>query len=90
MPADEVRDLLPNLRRALGWIKEYADPDGDGFLEYVDESGHGLANQGWKDSADAVQWPDGAPRERTHRAVRGPGLRVRRSGQGSRTARSAR
>ncbi|MFC6157417.1 amylo-alpha-1,6-glucosidase [Kribbella jiaozuonensis] len=59
MPADEVRDLLPNLQRALIWMKEYADPDGDGFLEYVDESGHGLANQGWKDSADAVQWPDG-------------------------------
>ncbi|NUS00543.1 MAG: amylo-alpha-16-glucosidase [Kribbellaceae bacterium] len=59
MPADEVRDLLPNLRQALTWMKEYADPDGDGFLEYIDESGHGLANQGWKDSADAVQWPDG-------------------------------
>jgi glycogen debranching enzyme len=59
MPADQVRDLLPNLRRALAWMKEYADPDGDGFLEYIDESGHGLANQGWKDSADAVQWPDG-------------------------------
>jgi glycogen debranching enzyme len=59
MPADEVSDLLPNLTRALTWMKEYADPDDDGFLEYVDESGHGLANQGWKDSADAVQWPDG-------------------------------
>jgi glycogen debranching enzyme len=59
MLAKEVSDLLPNLRRALGWMKDYADPDGDGFLEYVDESGHGLANQGWKDSADAVQWPDG-------------------------------
>jgi glycogen debranching enzyme len=59
MPADEVRDLLPNLKRALTWMKEYADPDDDGFLEYVDESGHGLANQGWKDSNDAVQWPDG-------------------------------
>ncbi len=59
MPAGEVRELLPNLTRALTWMKEYADPDDDGFLEYVDESGHGLANQGWKDSADAVQWPDG-------------------------------
>ncbi|TCO51199.1 glycogen debranching enzyme [Kribbella antiqua] len=59
MPAEEVSDLLPNLRRALQWMKEYADPDDDGFLEYVDESGHGLANQGWKDSVDAVQWPDG-------------------------------
>ncbi|WP_433169474.1 amylo-alpha-1,6-glucosidase [Kribbella sp. CA-247076] len=59
MPSDQVRDLLPNLRRALSWMKEYGDPDDDGFLEYVDESGHGLANQGWKDSFDAVQWPDG-------------------------------
>jgi glycogen debranching enzyme len=56
LPAEE---FLPNLRRALTWIKEYADPDGDGFLEYIDASGHGLANQGWKDSADSVQWPDG-------------------------------
>ncbi|GAB2601345.1 amylo-alpha-1,6-glucosidase [Kribbella endophytica] len=59
MPADEVRALLPNLQRALAWMREYADPDGDGFFEYIDESGHGLANQGWKDSSDSVQWPDG-------------------------------
>ncbi|WBQ02031.1 amylo-alpha-1,6-glucosidase [Kribbella sp. CA-293567] len=59
MPADEVRTLLPNLQRALTWIRDFADPDGDGFLEYVDESGHGLANQGWKDSRDSVQWLDG-------------------------------
>ncbi|GAA3541167.1 amylo-alpha-1,6-glucosidase [Kribbella ginsengisoli] len=59
MPADEVQALLPNLQRALAWIRDYADPDGDGFLEYIDETGHGLANQGWKDSSDSVQWPDG-------------------------------
>ncbi|TDO44316.1 glycogen debranching enzyme [Kribbella sp. VKM Ac-2527] len=59
MPRDEVQELLPALQGALGWIKDYADPDGDGFLEYIDESGHGLANQGWKDSVDSVQWPDG-------------------------------
>jgi glycogen debranching enzyme len=55
----EVRDLLPVAQRALHWMRDYADPDGDGFLEYRDESGHGLTNQGWKDSPDAVQWPDG-------------------------------
>ncbi|WP_433023051.1 amylo-alpha-1,6-glucosidase [Kribbella sp. CA-294648] len=59
MPADEVRVLLPNLQGALAWMRDFADPDGDGFLEYIDESGHGLANQGWKDSRDSVQWPDG-------------------------------
>ncbi|TWD84100.1 glycogen debranching enzyme [Kribbella amoyensis] len=59
MPPTEVEELLPNLQNALAWIRDYADPDGDGFLEYIDESGHGLANQGWKDSSDSVQWPDG-------------------------------
>ena len=30
-----------------------------GFLAYQDESGHGLANQGWKDSGDSIRWHDG-------------------------------
>jgi hypothetical protein len=59
MPADDVRDLLPALRAALTWILEEGDSDGDGFLDYVDRSGHGLANQGWKDSGDSIQWRDG-------------------------------
>jgi len=52
---DAVAALLPNLEGALGWL---ADQAGDGFLRYVDTSGHGLANQGWKDSPDAVQFAD--------------------------------
>ena len=59
MPEAQVRELLPNLQRALAWVREHGDSDGDGFLEYVDETGHGLANQGWKDSGDSVQWRDG-------------------------------
>ncbi|MEW1959368.1 glycogen debranching N-terminal domain-containing protein [Kineococcus sp. NPDC059986] len=59
MPEDEVHDLLPHLQRALDWMRDHGDSDGDGFLEYVDETGHGLANQGWKDSGDSVQWRDG-------------------------------
>ncbi|RFA21042.1 amylo-alpha-1,6-glucosidase [Subtercola boreus] len=54
-----VRALLPNLRAALAWMRDYGDSDGDGFLEYVDTTGHGLANQGWKDSGDSIQWRDG-------------------------------
>jgi hypothetical protein len=57
-PAD-VGGLLDPLDAALGWLLGDADPDGDGFLEYVDLSGHGLANQGWKDSGDSIQFPDG-------------------------------
>ncbi len=55
----EVRDLLPTLRAALRWITDYGDSDGDGFLDYIDKTGHGLANQGWKDSADSIQWRTG-------------------------------
>lgn len=56
---DDVRALLPSLHRALAWMRDHGDADGDGLLEYVDRSGHGLANQGWKDSGDSVQWRDG-------------------------------
>lgn len=59
MAEEEVRALLPNLRAALGWMRDHGDSDGDGLLEYVDETGTGLSNQGWKDSGDSVQWRDG-------------------------------
>ena len=60
MPADQVEALLPAMERALAWMTDHGDADGDGFLEYVDEGGLGLANQGWKDSGDSVQWRDGS------------------------------
>jgi glycogen debranching enzyme len=60
LPDDEVEPLLPALEAALGWITEHGDSDGDGFLEYVDTTGRGLSNQGWKDSADSVRWRDGS------------------------------
>lgn len=59
MPEAEVRELLPTLRGALGWIRESGDSDGDGFLDYIDRLGTGLSNQGWKDSGDSIQWRDG-------------------------------
>ncbi|MGN6302764.1 MAG: glycogen debranching N-terminal domain-containing protein [Angustibacter sp.] len=59
LPDAEVRALLPALRAALTWVVEHGDTDGDGFLEYVDHSGQGLANQGWKDSGDAIRFADG-------------------------------
>ncbi|HKN99268.1 MAG TPA: glycogen debranching N-terminal domain-containing protein [Pseudonocardiaceae bacterium] len=59
LPAEDVDDLLPNLEAALGWLAGDADPDHDGFLEYVNETGSGLANQGWKDSGDSIRFRDG-------------------------------
>jgi glycogen debranching enzyme len=55
-----VRGLLPNAARALEWIDRYGDMDGDGLIEYASTSPTGLANQGWKDSADGVPFPDGS------------------------------
>ena len=59
LPEDEVRALVPHLTRALEWMRDFGDSDGDGLLEYADKSGRGLSNQGWKDSGDSVQWRDG-------------------------------
>ena len=60
MPYAEVEALLPNLIAALEWMRDFGDADGDGLLEYVDTTGRGLTNQGWKDSGDSVQWRSGA------------------------------
>jgi glycogen debranching enzyme len=59
--ADEqlIKDLLPNAYRALEWIDSHGDLDGDGFIEYQRRSSKGLANQGWKDSWDAIMHHDG-------------------------------
>jgi glycogen debranching enzyme len=58
-----ARALLPNLEAALGWIREYGDPDGDGLVEYHSKSARGIRNQGWKDSHDCVSFPDGQAAE---------------------------
>jgi glycogen debranching enzyme len=58
LPDDEVEALLPALQAALSWLRDSA-LGSDGFVRYVDSSGHGLVNQGWKDSEDAVQFSDG-------------------------------
>lgn len=59
MPDADVRALIPAMRGALRWMLEHGDSDGDGFLDYIDRTGTGLANQGWKDSGDSIQWRDG-------------------------------
>ncbi len=51
--------LWPNIERAIDWIDQYGDRDGDGFVEYGRRNENGLANQGWKDSFDSVFHADG-------------------------------
>jgi glycogen debranching enzyme len=55
-----IRELWPAIERALAWIDGEGDIDGDGFVEYARAAETGLANQGWKDSHDAVFHADGS------------------------------
>jgi glycogen debranching enzyme len=57
--ADTLAELWPAIDAALGWIDGLGDPDGDGFIEYCRATELGLANQGWKDSYDAIFHADG-------------------------------
>jgi glycogen debranching enzyme len=54
-----IQELWPAIEAALGWIDGPADTDDDGFIEYYRMSEEGLANQGWKDSHDAICHADG-------------------------------
>jgi glycogen debranching enzyme len=54
-----LTELWPSIEAALQWIDGPGDPDRDGFVEYRRASEQGLANQGWKDSYDAIFHADG-------------------------------
>jgi glycogen debranching enzyme len=55
-----VDELLPNADRALEWIENFGDEDGDGYVEYRRMTDRGLLNQGWKDSHDGIRYASGA------------------------------
>ena len=56
---ETLAELWPSIEAALAWIDGAGDPDRDGFVEYRRASEQGLANQGWKDSYDAIFHTDG-------------------------------
>jgi glycogen debranching enzyme len=51
---DAVRPFVGPAMKALQWLDQYADLDGDGFHEYLTRSTQGVKNQAWKDSPDAI------------------------------------
>jgi glycogen debranching enzyme len=55
-----IAGIWRNVVAALEWLDKYGDVDGDGFIEYQRRSRHGLAQQAWKDSHDAVFHEDGS------------------------------
>jgi glycogen debranching enzyme len=52
----DVDALLPTADRALDWIERASE---NGLLPYRRQTDRGLVNQGWKDSADGVNFADG-------------------------------
>jgi glycogen debranching enzyme len=54
-----IEGLWPALLRAVAWMDEHGDSNGDGFLDYPNDSATGLTNQNWKDSVDSVFHADG-------------------------------
>jgi glycogen debranching enzyme len=58
-----LAELWPCVEAALRWIDNTGDADRDGFVEYYRKTDKGLANQGWKDSHDAIFHADGRSAE---------------------------
>lgn len=55
-----IDSIWPNIMRALQWIDNCGDIDGDGFVEYhAKRQAQGIRNQGWKDSVDCISHEDG-------------------------------
>lgn len=59
---DTFKKLWLFAKKALFWIDNFGDKDGDGFVEYQRQNpdGFGLRNQGWKDSEDSIRHKDGS------------------------------
>ncbi|MCB1497713.1 MAG: amylo-alpha-1,6-glucosidase [Bauldia sp.] len=56
---DTAARLWPHIEAALAWIKANARGGRSGFTVYHRDDSKGLANQGWKDSADSTYHADG-------------------------------
>jgi glycogen debranching enzyme len=57
---DLLRRHRESALRAIDWAETLGDRDGDGFMEYGEHAPGGLKNQGWKDSDEAIRYPDGS------------------------------
>ena len=76
-PPPRSRALLPPWRRRWAGSATRATPTATASSSTSTHSGHGLANQGWKDSGDSVRFRDGRLGGAADRAGRGAGLRLR-------------
>jgi glycogen debranching enzyme len=54
-----IDGLWPVLLKAIDWIEQFGDSNGDGLIDYARGASSGLSNQNWKDSEDSVFHADG-------------------------------
>ncbi len=73
-----VRDLREPALRALEWIDEYGDRDGDGFVEYERRSSAGARQPVLEGLGRLAALPRRGARRDADRSLRGAGLRLRR------------
>ena len=73
-----ARELHEPALRALAWIDEWGDRDGDGFVEYERRTPRGLDQPVVEGLGRLAALRRRAHRGGADRAVRGPGLRLRR------------
>ncbi len=52
-------ELREHVEAALAWLDQHGDRRGRGYVAYASASEHGLVNQGWKDSGEAIVMEDG-------------------------------
>lgn len=57
---DLFHELRDHIEAALTWIDKYGNVMGNGYVAYVNHADHGLINEGWKDSTDAIPNADGS------------------------------
>ncbi len=56
---DLLFDLDPHIRAAIEWMGTYGDINGDGYIRHQAKNRHALINQGWKDSGNSINYPEG-------------------------------
>jgi len=49
-----IDEIWPALLSATSWLEDYGDTNGDGLIDYPNNSPTGLTNQAWKDSSDSI------------------------------------
>lgn len=62
---DFIEEILPQIRAAIDWMREYGDSNGDGFIDYrfhPERSGGGLVTQSWMDSSESVFFEESGER----------------------------